>query len=233
LGLSHYEHSKECYSRAMPILRNKPHDYDPVWHVELVVLAVIILQFVLPDRFVFGVHWLLPALEAVLAVLLLATTPKEKVFRSFTRRINVFLLLAAVGIGNLYALLRVANQLLQQGRISSGRELILTAINIYLTNIIVFALLYWEMDGGGPGHRRAASNVEHDFLFPQASVPGLQGWHPTSIDYLYVSSTNATAFSPTDTLPLSRRAKMLMLGQSIISLTVVALVAARAVNILN
>lgn len=217
----------------MPVLRNKHHERDPLWHVELIVLAVIGLQFVLPDRFTFGVHWLLPALELLLAVTLLATTPKEKVFRSFARRINVVLLLTAIGLGNLYALLHVANQLLQQGRISNGRELILTAINIYLTNIIVFALLYWEMDGGGPGHRHAARDVERDFLFPQSSITSLGAWRPTSIDYLYVSSTNATAFSPTDTLPLSRRAKMLMLGQSIIALTVVALVAARAVNILN
>jgi uncharacterized membrane protein len=217
----------------MPVLRNKHHDHDPVWHVEVIVLAVIVLQIVLPDRFVFGVHWLLPALEALLALLLLATTPKEKVFRSIARSVNVILLLAAIGLGNLYALLQVANQLLQHGRISNGRELILTAINIYLTNIIVFALLYWEMDAGGPGRRRAASDFERDFLFPQSSIASLQGWHPTSMDYLYVSSTNATAFSPTDTMPLSRRAKMLMLAQSIISLTVVALVAARAVNILS
>jgi uncharacterized membrane protein len=217
----------------MSLLCNKHHTHDPVWHVELIVLAVVVLQVVLPDRFVFGGHWLLPVLEGLLALLLLATTPREKVFKSITRSINVMLLLAAVGLGNLYALLQVANQLLQHGRISNGRELILTAVNIYLTNIIVFALLYWEMDAGGPGRRHAASDVERDFLFPQSSIPRLEDWRPTSIDYLYVSSTNATAFSPTDTLPLSRRAKMLMLVQSIISLTVVALVAARAVNILN
>jgi uncharacterized membrane protein len=204
-----------------------------VWHVEIIVLAVAVLQLVLPDRFVFGVRWLLPALEVLLALTLLATTPKEKVFQSLARRVNVVLLLAAIGLGNLYALLHVASQLLQQGRVHNGRELILTAINIYLTNIIVFALLYWEMDAGGPGRRHTASDVERDFLFPQSGISALSAWRPTSIDYLYVSSTNATAFSPTDTLPLSRRAKMLMLAQSIVSLTVVALIAARAVNILN
>lgn len=217
----------------MSLLRNKHHDHDPVWHVELIVLTVIVLQLVLPDHFVFGGHWLLPVLEVLLALFLLATTPREKIFRSLKRRVNVVLLLAAIAAGNVYALLRVAGQLLQQGRVSNGRELILTAVNIYLTNIIVFALLYWEMDAGGPGHRRAARDAERDFLFPQSGIAGLSGWHPTSVDYLYVSSTNATAFSPTDTLPLSRRAKMLMLAQSVVSLTVVALVAARAVNILN
>ena len=217
----------------MTFLRNRHHDHDPVWHVEVMVLAVIALQLVLPDRFVIGLHWLLPALEAVLALLLLATTPKEKVFKSIARSLNVILLLAAIGLGNLYALQQVANELLQAGKINNGRELILTAINIYLTNILVFALLYWEMDAGGPGQRRTANKIERDFLFPQASSPDFHGWHPTSIDYLYVSSTNAMAFSPTDTMPMSRRAKMLMLGQSTISIIVVALVAARAVNILN
>lgn len=217
----------------MPLLRNKNHDRDPIWHVEIVMLAAIALQLTLPDHFVFGVRWLLPVCELVLALLLTATTPKEKIFRSLARRINVFLLIGVTALSNVYALTQVATHLLQSGRINDGRSLILTAINIYLTNVIIFALLYWEMDAGGPGHRRSAADEERDFLFPQAQLPALKSWHATFVDYLYVSSTNATAFSPTDTLPLSRRAKMLMLVQSVISLVVVALVAARAVNILN
>lgn len=217
----------------MSLLRNRHHDRDPVWHVEVIMLVAIALQLALPDRFVFGVRWLIPALEILLVLLLAATTPKQKVFTSLKRRISVVLLVAVTGVSNLYALTQVTNHLLQQGRISDGRELILTAINIYLTNIILFALLYWEMDAGGPGHRRAAADEERDFLFPQSSIPAQKDWHPTFLDYLYVSSTNATAFSPTDTMPLSRRAKMLMLLQSVVSLVVIALVAARAVNILN
>lgn len=197
------------------------------------MVLAIVLQLALPDRFVVGSHWLLPGLEGLLVVLLAATTPRQRVFRSLKRRVNVVLLIAVTGLGNLYALGQVANHLLQQGRIVNGRELILTAINIYLTNIVIFALLYWEMDGGGPGHRRSAADEERDFLYPQTQLAGHEKWHPTFIDYLYVSSTNATAFSPTDTMPLTRRAKMLMLLQSIVSLVVVALVAARAVNILN
>lgn len=216
----------------MAMLRNKYHERDPVWHVELMVVAVIVLQVLLPDHFVLGQHWLLPILESVLAVLLLATTPREKIFQSLTRRLNVVLLLSAIGLSNVYALLRVVDQLLQRGG-ANGRELILTAVNIYFTNIIVFALLYWEMDGGGPGGRRIVGVVERDFLFPQHDLKDEHEWHPTSIDYLYVSSTNATAFSPTDTMPLSRRAKMLMLVQSVVSLVVMVLVAGRAINILN
>jgi uncharacterized membrane protein len=111
------------------------------------------------------------------------------------------------------------------GRISNGHELILAAMNIYITNVIIFGLLYWEMDGGGPGQR----------LAPQMAAPKLapKGWMPTFIDYLYVSATNATAFSPTDTMPLTRRMKLLMAIQATASLITIALVAARAVNILN
>jgi uncharacterized membrane protein len=217
----------------MSLLRNKQHETDPVWHVEVIMIAAILLQIALPDHFTFGVRWLIPVLEILLALSLIVTTPREKVFRSLTRRVNVVLLVSVTALGNIYALVQVANHLLQSGRINDGRALILTAINIYLTNIIVFGLLYWEMDAGGPGHRRAADDTERDFLFPQTQIESLRRWHPTFLDYLYVSSTNAMAFSPTDTLPLSRRVKMLMLVQATISLVVVALVAARAVNILN
>lgn len=217
----------------MPFLRNKHRDYDPVWHVEAVMLVAIALQLVLPSRYVFGMRWLMPLLEACLMVLLALTTPRRRTFVSIKRRISVVLLVAITAAANLYALSQVASHLLQGGQVQNGRALILTAINIYLTNVTIFALLYWEMDGGGPGHRHTAIEAERDFLFPQSSVPGLSHWHPTFIDYVYVSSTNATAFSPTDTMPLSRRAKMLMLVQSVVSLVVVALVAARAVNILS
>lgn len=217
----------------MVLLGNKHHKYDPVWHVQVIMLAVVCLQLLLPERYIFGVRWLIPALEGLLVLLLLRTTPRTAVFRSLKRRVNVVLLLVVVVLGNLYALSQVVHQLLQGGTVHDGRGLILTAINIYLTNVVIFALLYWEMDAGGPGHRRQAKAAERDFLFPQNQIPELGDWHPTFIDYLYVSSTNATAFSPTDTLPLSRRAKMLMLFQSLVSLVVVALVAARAVNILN
>ncbi|MEJ0072781.1 MAG: hypothetical protein WDN27_01675 [Candidatus Saccharibacteria bacterium] len=165
----------------MTLFRNKHHERDPVWHVEVIIAVAIVLHLALPDHFVLAVRWLIPVLEAFLALLLAITTPKQKVFSSLKRRINVVLLLGVIGVSNLYALTEVANRLLQQGKIDNGRELILTAINIYLTNIIVFALLYWEMDAGGPGHRRAADDTERDFLFPQSQIASFKNWHPTFI----------------------------------------------------
>ena len=143
------------------------------------------------------------------------------------------MLIAVTTLTNTYALAVVVNRLLG-GSHADGKSMILAAINIYLTNIIIFALWYWEMDGGGPGERQRTPKYDQDFLFPQHQNEPYKhpDWRPTFIDYLYVSSTNAMAFSPTDTMPLSRRAKMLMLVQAAVSLITIALVAARAVNIL-
>ena len=206
-----------------------------MWHVQLAVLVAAVLQLVVPDKYTAGQRFVIPVFEVLLVLILNFTTPKEAIFRSLARRINVFLLIGAASAANAYSLIRVADALLKGGKISDGRQLIITALIIYLTNIIIFALWYWEMDGGGPGVRRSAHKNEQDFLFPQHQNEDYRHpkWMPTFVDYLYVSSTNAMAFSPTDTMPMSRRAKMLMLTQATISIVVVALVAARAVNILN
>ncbi len=214
---------------------NRYYNHEPIWHVQLTMLFAIFLQVLLPDHFVFVSRSLLIGLEALLLICLTFTTPREPIFKSLTRRVNVYLMLLLIGLANGYALVEVARQLLQSGRVNNGRELILAALNIYLTNIIVFGLVYWEMDGGGPGKRRQIAKHEKDLLFPQNQNETYSHpkWQPTFIDYLYVSSTNAMAFSPTDTLPLTRRAKLLMLVQATVSLVVIALVAARAVNILS
>lgn len=218
------------------MFRNKHHQTDPVWHVQTAMLVAIGLQLALPDRFSVGTRYVIPLVEALLLIALSFTTPKERVFKSLARRVNVFVLIAITSAGNVYSLVAVAGQLLNGTHASvNGRELILAALNIYLTNIIAFALWYWEMDGGGPGQRAQIARHEQDFLFPQHQNESYRHpeWKPTFVDYLYVSSTNAMAFSPTDTMPLSRRAKLLMLVQATVSLVAIALVAARAVNILR
>jgi uncharacterized membrane protein len=217
------------------LFANKHRDHDPVWHVQAAMLAAIVLQLLLPDRYLLGSRYALIAVEVILLLALSFTTPKKRIFESLSRRINVFLLIILSSLGNGYSLIQVAEKLLHGGRLTNGRELVMTAVNIYLTNIIIFGLWYWEMDGGGPGRRMAAARHEQDFFFPQNQNEDYKHphWRPTFVDYLYVSSTNAMAFSPTDTMPLSRRAKMLMLAQAMISLVTVALVAARAVSLLS
>lgn len=121
------------------------------------------------------------------------------------------------------------------GRHVAAHELIRAAIHMWCTNVIVFALWFWQLDSGGPMVRHAEASTTPDFLFPQTATPEFAspGWRPKFLDYLYVSFTNATAFSPTDAMPLTQWAKMLMLVESASSLLLLVMVAARAVNILH
>lgn len=214
---------------------NKYRDHEPIWHVQIVVLIAIALQLALPKRYVLGSHYVIAMTEGLLLLALSLTTPKERIFESMSRRLNAVFLIVIASIANGYSLITVTDKLLGASQIHNGRELILTAINIYLTNIVIFALLYWEIDGGGPGQRAKTPKHDQDFLFPQDQNEDFKHprWRPTFIDYIYLSSTNSMAFSPTDTMPMSRRAKVLMLAQATLSIVTVALVAARAVNILN
>jgi uncharacterized membrane protein len=217
------------------LFRDKHVPHDQLWHVQLVMLVAIVLQLALPDTFSVGTRFAIPITELLLMGFLSFTTPRQRVFKSVARRVNVFLLILITGLGNAYSLGVITNKLLSGEHVSDGRALIFAAINIFMTNIIVFALWYWEMDGGGPGERQQIAKYDQDFLFPQHRHEDYKhpDWKPMFVDYLYVSSTNAMTFGPADTKPLSRRAKLLMLLQSMISLVVVALVAARAVGILN
>lgn len=215
--------------------RNHHHEFDPVWHVQVALIFALSLQLLLPDRFTLGLRYILPWIEGLLIISLSITTPRARTFRSLRRRINILILIAIITAANMYSLIVIAQHLLQPGIISDGRALILTAINIFMTNIIIFSLWYWEMDGGGPGERMQIEKHEQDFLFAQHrnELYKHPNWKPHFTDYLYISAVNAMSFSPGDALPLSRRAKMLMLVQSIVSLVTIFLVAARAVGILS
>jgi len=217
----------------MKLFVDKRHEVDPLWHVQLVLLGVIILQSLLPDSLVFFPRYVLPALELVCMLALWAVTPKKAVFESPVRRIVILTLIGVVLVANVSSLELVLHALFTAGK-NDAPHLLLASADIYITNIVMFALFFWEMDNGGPGARRRASIEERDFLFPQQNLSyGLKpAWFPTFFDYLYVSVTNGTAFSPTDTMPLTRRAKFLMSAQALVSLLIVVLVTARAVNVL-
>lgn len=143
-------------------------------------------------------------------------------------------LIAVVTAANFAAEGLLVHYLLKGGG-SGGRSLVLSAAQIWFTNVAVFGLWFWEVDRGGPHMRTAPEPRAPDFLFPQMGAPesSPRGWRPAFLDYLYVAFTNASAFSPTDAMPLSVRIKSLMLIESIASFLTVGLVAARAVNILN
>ena len=214
----------------MQLFRDKHHEVDPLWHVQLVLLGVIILQLALPDNLILLPRYVLPALELVCVVALQFVTPKKAVFESSTRRFVILALIAAVLVANVSSLELVLNALFHASK-NDAPHLLLASADIYITNIVMFALFFWEMDNGGPGRRRRDNSETADFLFPQQSMNASR-WYPTFFDYLYVSVTNGTAFSPTDTLPLTRRAKLLMSIEALVSLLIVVLITARAVNVL-
>ncbi len=204
------------------------------WPPQLTVLATIVLQLLLPTRLYEGPKWLLPALEGLLLITLVIFSPQRLQAPHSVRRVLMLGLTALVSIANGISLVLLANLLLHHN-VTQGHQLIIAGSEIWLTNVLLFAFWYWEADRGGPGQRAAGLDARPDFQFPQMTdnVGGLySGWRPQFADYLYVSLTNAAAFSPTDTLPLSVQAKMLMGLQSLISLVTIGLVVARSINIL-
>ncbi|HLG72096.1 MAG TPA: hypothetical protein VK009_16885 [Chloroflexota bacterium] len=206
---------------------------EPRWPASLAVVAAMILYASLPERFTMGPTWLIPALEGALLIGLNLTAPRRHPGEAVIVRAMALGLTAIVTITNFVALTLLIERLLS-GAKTEGTELVFAALQIWSTNVIVFALWFWELDRGGPGQRRLAES-QPDFLFPQMSASGVgsPNWRPGFFDYLYVSFTNAMAFSPTDTMPLTQLAKLLMLAESAASLLSVAFVAARAVNILS
>ena len=196
--------------------------------------AAIGLYVTLPADLQLGPGWVLPALEGAILVPLAVARPLRTAGEAGSSRMAAIALIGLANIGNVASLVLLIHHLLVHQQIS-GRTLLFSAIQIYLTNVIIFGLWYWELDGGGPVRRLGGIAAYPDFLYPQMNAPERTppDWRPRFVDYLYVSLTNATAFSPTDTMPLTRRAKMLMGVQSMASLLTVALVAGRAVNILN
>jgi uncharacterized membrane protein len=204
------------------------------WPASAAVVAAVLLYVTLPEKFTMGPVWLFPVLEVALLVPLSIAVPTRHARETTAHRVASIALVALVSAANVASLALLVIGLLN-GVQRAGTELIFAAMQIWLTNVIVFGLWYWELDRGGPSARCRQGHREPDFLFPQMSTPAAAppSWTPRFVDYLYVAFTNATAFSPTDTLPLTVWAKILMAVQSLASLLTVALVAARAVNILQ
>jgi uncharacterized membrane protein len=209
---------------------------EPRWPALFAILAAIALQVILPDTVIRGLgnRALIPALEGALIVVLLVVNPTGHISKEQSRlRIVSVALIALITVANVISLTDLIHALLYGTR-AGGRSLVYASVPIWLTNVLVFGLWYWELDRGGPGARQLPKHRGPDFLFPQMSTPAsAPGWTPDFFDYLYTSFTNATAFSPTDTMPLTSWAKLLMMLQSLASLVTIAVVISRAVNILS
>lgn len=200
------------------------------------VAVALAVQLLLSPDLLPGPAWLFPSIEGLLLLGLVAADPNRLTPESRDLRLPSLGLLALVAAGNTWALVRLIDLLVNGG--GNGREVLANAAGVWVTNVVVFALAYWESDRGGPlGRAGARARPPYPELwFPQdgdAKDVAPKGWQPVFVDYLFVSLTASTAFSPTDTMPLSSKAKLLMGGEGIVSLVTIGLVAARAVNILG
>jgi uncharacterized membrane protein len=214
----------------------RPTEGEARWQVSVAVAAAVALQFPLPGRLVL-LHpaWLLPALEGLLLLALVMANPRRINRESRALRLLGLTLAAILSLANAWSVARLIIGLVNGTEGNTAGPLLVTGGAIWLTNVIVFGLWYWEFDRGGPVARANADRMYPDFQFAQMATPQLAppDWEPAFADYLYLSFTNAAAFSPTDVLPLSRWSKMAMTVQATVSILTVALVVARAVNILK
>lgn len=210
-------------------------DPEPRWPAAIAVLAVGGLYLALPAGLIVGPRWLFPVLVAALLV------PTLISHRAGKHRLNAIL---GFSVTSLVTMGMIASLILLIAALPAHKEsptaLLVSAAALWFTNILVFTLWYWRLDAGGPHGRDArAGHPDGAFLFPQMTMPpeakadaGLEAWSPNFLDYLFLAFNTSTAFSPTDVPVLARWGKVLMMLQSLISLTVIVLLAARAVNIL-
>ncbi|MBV8530108.1 MAG: hypothetical protein JO104_02225 [Candidatus Eremiobacteraeota bacterium] len=221
--------------------------HEPRWHASLAVLAAAALFLTLPPRLTIGPVWGAPLLVLIILVPLSILAPRRHRETRRTRFWSI-LLIAIVNFFNLVSVLLLIRGFFrpEPAALHSAAILLRTGAQIWSTNILVFGLWFWELDGDGPdarAHANTAIEIQNaDFLFPQMQMTIAAGgspgcfdplWKPQFFDYFYLAFTNATAFSPTDVMPLSRWAKALMTAEALVSLITIAIVLARAISLIT
>ena len=243
---------RTCPAKPKEVQREKPTPNtrprialdEPRWHASLAVIAALLLYAFLPQHLVFGPVWFAPLLVLLVLIPLSIFAPAREDETPFHRTASIL----AIALLNAFNVLSVALLLIDafghgagHAKIS-GERLLLSGAQIWMTNVLVFSLWFWEIDGGGPWQRSKARDANHDlsasFLFPQMMVDPKRilavaaDWKPLFLDYLYLAFTNALAFSPTDAMPVTRPAKALMMAEAVLSFVTIALVVSRAINII-
>lgn len=207
---------------------------DPFWPSQLTVAVAIALNLVLTEKVTVGPTWLLPSIEGALLAALVLVVPRRATEHSTARRRLALAVIGFVSLANIASVALLVHYLVNGGT-ANGHELVMSGAVLWATNVLLFAVWYWELDRGGPVARFLDPDGLADLQYPQMENPQLapEGWRPGFGDYLYTSLTNAMAFSPTDTMPLTQTAKLMMSVQSMAALLTIGLVVARAVNILS
>ena len=200
----------------------------PRWTVSIGILLTGVIYLFLPSELTLGPDWALLAIELVLISPLWIFWATGHTLPYRMTRINSFVLLGFVTGGLVIAVIFL---IIDLAHFKSGFTLLRTAGLLWVFNVLVFALWYWDTDGGGPRKRHESNHKAVDLMFPQQVDGNSRQWAPDFIDYLFVAFTGATAFSPTDTYPLTHRAKLLMMIEASISLIIVAVLISRVANI--
>lgn len=211
---------------------------EPRWPVVVAIIAVLIMLEVLPDErirvfssravYAIGVTVLGPIIAVVL------TSARDRWVK--IERLITLLFSLMVVVLTTATLSNLISEMVWRSEAISGLQLLTSSIAMWVLNVFAFSLLYWQIDRGGPDARANNANRRPDWLFPQEGAPVEDlpaGWRPTFVDYLFLGFCTATAFSPTDVLPLTSRAKLLMMLESTIALVTMVVVASRAINILG
>ena len=213
----------------------RPGNPEDRWPVLIAILSVIVIQHAIPLQYTVLPRWPLIGMELLLLAVMLVVNPVRISRPTTVGRWASLILTAAITVDNTASAVVLAKRILS-GEVSNNAAVLLGGgAAIFVTNVIAFGIWFWELDRGGPFARRTGEKPYPDFLFPQMTDPSKAkpDWRPTFVDYLYVSFTNVVAFSPTDTMPLARWAKGMMTVQALVSTTTIALVIARAVNVLG
>jgi hypothetical protein len=208
---------------------------EPRWPPALAILAVLGLLAVLPHHVQVMPVWVSYVVAlAILVPMTVVTVAKANTRWLRVERIVIVLFAAAYVVNTTAELADMIGIITLHPPETRAISLLSSSLAIWVTNVLTFSLLYWQIDRGGPYARVCRISAKPDWLFPQAGAPeeAAPDWRPLFLDYLFLGYNTATAFSPTDVLPLTRRAKMLMMLESTISLLTLVIVAARAVNVL-
>jgi len=209
---------------------------EPRWPVVLAILAAILMVVLLPERVVLFPVWFPYVIGIALILPMVAVgLSAEKARWLRVERTIMLLFIVAMGVGTLANLASLIRAMVRRSGEVGGLQLLASSIVVWVSNVLIFSLLYWRIDRGGPEARANNAGTRPDWLFPQAGAPedAPPDWRPTFVDYLFLGFSTATAFSPTDALPLTSRAKMLMMLESTMSLGTIVVVASRAINILG
>ncbi|MFL5692770.1 MAG: hypothetical protein ACJ795_13285 [Ktedonobacteraceae bacterium] len=213
-----------------PLSPHHRHAFVPKWAEVIGALAIGVLFLALPGHLTFGPNWLPLALEILLFIPLIFSWVTRRPLQQRMIRILTLLLLGVVTTGLAISITLLVITLPTNRHADT---LLSSAALLWCSNVLVFALWYWEIDGGGPHHRFHSNHQASDLMFPQQVDGNKTGWVPQFVDYLFVAFTGATALSPTDTYPLTRKAKTLMMIEAMLSIIIIILLTARAVNILG